>query len=211
MQNANVVISLTTFGSSFTTTTPTQVTRALLVFLAMPLSTTTTGLPSSRLPHLRTRSCSLVFLYVDPLFTLETESLQTFQASPLGANGSPSGSVYYATPAQLATIVNNVKGNSNFGGVMMWAAGFSDANVNDGCTYAQEAKHILLTGSPCSSGPVTASLPPVTSSTTTSKPPGSSQTAPSQPGSVPQWGQVSFRWYIAIKLNISSNVEIVRW
>ncbi|KAH6609977.1 glycoside hydrolase family 18 [Trichoderma cornu-damae] len=109
-------------------------------------------------------------------------------AAPLAANGSPSGSIYYATPAQLATIVNDVKGNSNFGGIMMWSAGFSDSNVNDGCNYAQEAKHILLTGSPCSSGPVTVSLPPVSSPTTSSKPPGSTGTPPS--GTVPQWGQV---------------------
>lgn len=32
---------------------------------------------------------------------------------------------------------------------MMWAAGFSDANVNNGCTYAQEAKKILTSGQIC--------------------------------------------------------------
>jgi chitinase len=111
-------------------------------------------------------------------------------AAPLAANGGPAGEVYYATPSQLATIVNEVKVNSNFGGVMMWAAGYSDTNVNNGCTYAQEVKNILLTGSPCSSGPVTVSLPPVPTSTSASKPPGSSQT-PSGPGTVPQFGQVS--------------------
>ncbi|EHK51122.1 glycoside hydrolase family 18 protein [Trichoderma atroviride IMI 206040] len=110
-------------------------------------------------------------------------------ASPLGANGSPTGSVYYATPQQLAQIVAEVKGNSNFGGIMMWSAGFSDSNVNNGCNYAQEAKNILLTGSPCASGPVTASLPPVPTSTSASSPPGSSSTPPSGSGSVPQWGQ----------------------
>lgn len=70
-------------------------------------------------------------------------------ASPLGANGSPSGETYYATPEQLATIVNEYKSHERFGGVMMWSAGFSDANVNNGCTYAQEAHSILTTGSPC--------------------------------------------------------------
>ncbi|KAH8690721.1 putative chitinase [Talaromyces proteolyticus] len=70
-------------------------------------------------------------------------------ASDLGANGTPTGSVYYATPDQLATIVSGIKGDASFGGVMMWSAGFSDANVNNGCTYAQEVSSILKTGKPC--------------------------------------------------------------
>lgn len=85
-----------------------------------------------------------------------------------------------------------MKGDSNFGGIMMWSAGFSDSNVNNGCNYAQEAKTILLTGSPCSSGPVSVSIPPVTTPTSTSSSPGSSQTPPSGSGTVPQWGQVSY-------------------
>jgi chitinase len=108
----------------------------------------------------------------------------------LAANGSPTGSVYYATPQQLATIIANVKGNLNFGGIMMWSAGFSDSNINNGCNYAQEAKNILLTGSPCSSGPVSVSTPPGTSPTSVSSAPATSQT-PTGSGSVPQWGQVS--------------------
>lgn len=70
-------------------------------------------------------------------------------ASELGANGTPTGSVYYATPSQLATIVKGVKDDERFGGVMMWSAGFSDANVINGCTYAQQVSSILKTGSPC--------------------------------------------------------------
>ncbi|KAH0489741.1 hypothetical protein TgHK011_010156 [Trichoderma gracile] len=116
-------------------------------------------------------------------------------AAPLAANGAPSGEVYYATPSQLADIVNDVKSNPAFGGIMMWSAGFSDTNVNDGCNYAQEAKNILLTGSPCSSGPVSVSRPPVPSPTITSSPPGTSPTPPSQTGSVPQWGQCGGNGY----------------
>ncbi|KAI1144406.1 glycoside hydrolase family 18 protein [Hypoxylon sp. FL0543] len=70
-------------------------------------------------------------------------------AAPLAANGGPGGATYYATPDQLATIVSDVKSDSRFGGVMMWSAGFSDSNVNNGCTYAQEVHSILTTGSPC--------------------------------------------------------------
>lgn len=107
-------------------------------------------------------------------------------ASPLGANGSPSGATYYATPDQLATIVNQYKSDAHFGGIMMWSAGFSDSNVNNGCTYAQEAKHILTSGGPCgSSGPP----PPTTTSATTSSSTPSSTPPPSS-GTVPQWGQV---------------------
>ncbi|KAI1214550.1 glycoside hydrolase family 18 protein [Annulohypoxylon truncatum] len=70
-------------------------------------------------------------------------------ASPLAANGSPTGETYYATPDQLLTIVNSVKDDSRFGGVMMWSAGFSDSNVNNGCTYAQEVNSILTKGAVC--------------------------------------------------------------
>ncbi|KAI1433202.1 glycoside hydrolase family 18 protein [Xylaria sp. CBS 124048] len=70
-------------------------------------------------------------------------------AAPLAANGGPSGATYYATPDQLATIVSDFKSHDRFSGIMMWAAGFSDSNVVDGCTYAQQAKSILSTGSPC--------------------------------------------------------------
>ncbi|OAQ83479.1 chitinase 3 precursor [Purpureocillium lilacinum] len=70
-------------------------------------------------------------------------------ASPNAANGTPAGATYYATPQQLAEIVNDYKSDAHFGGIMMWSAGFSDTNVNNGCTYAQEAKSILTKGSPC--------------------------------------------------------------
>jgi Chitinase len=70
-------------------------------------------------------------------------------ASLLGATGTPSGSQYYLVPNDLASLVSQHKGNTAFGRIMMWSAGFSDANVNDGCTYAQEAEHILSTGMPC--------------------------------------------------------------
>jgi chitinase len=70
-------------------------------------------------------------------------------ASPLGATGTSSGSQYYLEPSALATLVGQYDGDAAFGGVMMWSAGFSDSNVNKGCTYAQEAKHILTTGSAC--------------------------------------------------------------
>lgn len=70
-------------------------------------------------------------------------------AAPDGANGSPSGATYYATPAQLSGIVNQYKSHERFGGVMEWSAGFSDSNVANGCTYAQQVKRILTTGAPC--------------------------------------------------------------
>lgn len=113
-------------------------------------------------------------------------------ASPLAANGNPGGAVYYASPDQLATIVNEYKSDAHFGGVMMWSAGFSDSNVNNGCTYAQEVKNILLHGSPCSSGPPTSTA----TTTSTTKPistPTSSTSSPSTTptGTVPEWGQVS--------------------
>lgn len=125
-------------------------------------------------------------------------------ASTLAANGSPGGATYYATPEQLAGIVNDYKSDAHFGGIMMWSAGFSDSNVNNGCTYAQEAKHILVNGGPCGSDgppPTTTTTPPGTTTTPpgttpTSTPPGSSPT-----GTVPQWGQVRR------SLRINSKIE----
>lgn len=70
-------------------------------------------------------------------------------ASPLGATGTENGAKYYLEPAKLASLVGQHSTDPAFGGVMMWAAGFSDANVNNGCTYAQEAKRILTTGQAC--------------------------------------------------------------
>jgi chitinase len=70
-------------------------------------------------------------------------------ASTLGATGTSSGAQYYLAPSALASLVGQYQSDAAFGGVMMWSAGFSDTNVNNGCTYAQEAKHILTTGSPC--------------------------------------------------------------
>ncbi|MCJ1444300.1 MAG: hypothetical protein MMC23_004801 [Stictis urceolatum] len=70
-------------------------------------------------------------------------------ASPLGATGTESGAQYYLEPAKLAALVSEYKTDAAFGGVMMWSAGFSDSNVVNGCTYAQQAHSILTTGSPC--------------------------------------------------------------
>jgi chitinase len=71
-------------------------------------------------------------------------------ASTLGATGTPNGAQYYLSPANLSSLVAQYDSDSAFGGIMMWSAGFSDSNVIDGCTYAQQAKSILTTGSPCS-------------------------------------------------------------
>ncbi|KAL7952283.1 carbohydrate-binding module family 1 protein [Trichoderma compactum] len=96
-------------------------------------------------------------------------------ANTLAATSNAGGAVYYATPAQLAST----------------DAGYSDVNVNNGCTYVQEAKNILLTGSPCGgSQPVSSSLP-----TTTAKPTKSATSTSSATGTVPQWGQCGGEGY----------------
>lgn len=78
-------------------------------------------------------------------------------AAPLAATGTESGETYYITPDQLSELIDEYGTAERFGGIMMWSAGFSDSNVNDGCTYAQEAHAILEYGSPCSDGPSTSS------------------------------------------------------
>ncbi|KAI0392133.1 putative endochitinase CHI2 [Xylariaceae sp. FL0594] len=139
-------------------------------------------------------------------------------AALLGANGSPSGETYYAEPRQLANIVAGVRQATRFGGIMMWAAGFSDSNVNDGCTFAQQARAILDTGSPCSNGPLmrasgspiytvtvmptmsvspapTVLATPLTTPTPSAPPvpPEPASNGPVTNGTVPQWQQLTSR------------------
>lgn len=112
-------------------------------------------------------------------------------AAPLAANGSPSGETYYITPDQLATLVSEYQSSSAFGGIMMWSAGFSDSNVNNGCTYAQEAHNILLTGSPCSGSGSTTTTATITTATPTSTSTTTTASATPTGTGVAQWGQVS--------------------
>ncbi|CAG8009620.1 unnamed protein product [Penicillium olsonii] len=70
-------------------------------------------------------------------------------ASTLASTGTMSGARYYLDPNSLANLVRQHEGSPAFGGIMMWSAGWSDTNVINGCTYAQQAKRILTTGSPC--------------------------------------------------------------
>ncbi|THC86967.1 hypothetical protein EYZ11_013587 [Aspergillus tanneri] len=70
-------------------------------------------------------------------------------ASPLAATGSSQGSAYYLEPNALASLVARYKNDGNFGGIMTWSAGFSDANKVNGHTYVQHVKCILEQGQPC--------------------------------------------------------------
>jgi chitinase len=121
-------------------------------------------------------------------------------AAPLAANGGTGGETYYITPAQLAELVGEYESNSAFGGIMMWSAGFSDSNVNNGCTYAQEAHNILLTGSPCSGSGSTTSTTTATPTSTHSSTSSTTTSAPTSTGTgtVAQWGQVSRSLYNSI-------------
>lgn len=120
-------------------------------------------------------------------------------ASTLAANGGESGSIYYATPEQLNIIVGDTRGNTSFGGVMMWSAGYSDSNVNDGCTYAQEVSKILYEGEICSgSYDVTRTLTPVAPTPSfTGTATGTSTATPTATGTpVPEWGQVGISYFL---------------
>ncbi|RDW91770.1 endochitinase 2 [Coleophoma crateriformis] len=114
-------------------------------------------------------------------------------AAPLAANGGVSGEVYYIPPTDLATLVNEYKSNAAFGGVMLWAAGFSDSNIIDGCTFAQEVHEILLTGSPASSCSGTGTLTTTVTSTPTptTSPTGTSPPTTTVTGTVGAYDQVS--------------------
>lgn len=111
-------------------------------------------------------------------------------ASPLGANGSPTGATYYAKPDELAGIINAYRKEPNFGGIMMWSAGFSDSNVNDGCTYAQQSKNILVKGVPCN-GKIDFPPKTITTATLHSGSPATPTPTAQVPGTIQQFGQVS--------------------
>lgn len=110
-------------------------------------------------------------------------------ASELGATGLANGAVYYQSPEVLARTVATFDTHPNWGGIMMWDAAFSDANVADGCNYAQQAASILKTGNPCGGDSAAVLSTPTTPSPTASPTPtGASSGIP-----VIQWGQVSAR------------------
>jgi chitinase len=69
-------------------------------------------------------------------------------ASPLAATGTSSGAQYYVTPRDLTALVRRYSRYNAFGGVMMWSAGFSDTNVENGRTFAQEVKQVLTNLAP---------------------------------------------------------------
>lgn len=108
--------------------------------------------------------------------TTESKDAKLFigvPASPQAATGTASGATYYITPAQLAELVGEYRNKPDFGGVMMWDASNSDGNVVDGCTYAQQAKSILVNGRPCGGGSgqsITITTSTMTTSTTSSVP-----------------------------------------
>ncbi|KAK4060431.1 uncharacterized protein Triagg1_10792 [Trichoderma aggressivum f. europaeum] len=190
---------LTIFGFNFTTTTATVRTLVLSGCQAMRLLTSITGrllLPPrpQKTPYVRSNSPIRVFYQATD--NLAKKLFIGVPANTLAATGNAGGAVYYATPAQLATIVQNTRSSPAFGGIMMWDAGYSDANVINGCTYAQEAKNILLTGSPCGgSQPVSSSLPTTTAKPTKSATSTSSATGSGPTGTVPQWGQCGGEGY----------------
>ncbi|KUL81721.1 hypothetical protein ZTR_09469 [Talaromyces verruculosus] len=76
-------------------------------------------------------------------------------ASELGSTGTQSGAVYYQPPSVLARTVASFDTSPNWGGIMMWDSASSDANVVNGCNYAQQAASILKSGSPCGGGGTT--------------------------------------------------------
>ncbi|GAM86979.1 hypothetical protein ANO11243_050000 [Dothideomycetidae sp. 11243] len=111
-------------------------------------------------------------------------------ASELGATGTSSGAQYYLAPPALSTLVGKFSSDSAFGGVMMWSAGFSDSNVIDGCTYAQQAKNILANGAVCGGSgyaPAPTSSQPAAHTASQSPSPAPSSAAPSSaaPSPVP--------------------------
>lgn len=70
-------------------------------------------------------------------------------ASKTASTDDNTGAKYYITPANLVKLVKTYKTRAAWGGVMLWDASYSDANVNNKCTYAQEVYNILNKGTAC--------------------------------------------------------------
>ena len=82
----------------------------------------------------------------------------------------------------------------------MWSAGFSDSNVNNGCTYAQEAHAILVNGAPCGGAPVTSTQTTTTvTATKTTTSTGSTSTATGTAGPYDQVSEILY--YISFLLS----------
>lgn len=104
----------------------------------------------------------------------------------VGAPGAKGGAGYgsYVGPSHLTTVINSVKSDPYYGGVMLWDASWSDSNVIAGCTYAQQVKSILTTGTTCKGTPPIDEgspdfIPPPASNTTAPPPPAYSAPTPS--------------------------------
>lgn len=120
-------------------------------------------------------------------------------ASSLASTGTSAGSIYYVAPEIVADFIKSRKSEHSFGGVMIWSVGFSDANIDNGCTYAQNIHHILLTGSACGRSDSLVSPPRATLLSTGVQPqpsPLSETVTASGSVGVPMWGQVRKRQHI---------------
>ncbi|PTB40379.1 carbohydrate-binding module family 1 protein [Trichoderma asperellum CBS 433.97] len=118
-------------------------------------------------------------------------------ASSLASTGTSTGSKYYVTPEIVAQFINSSKSGHSFGGVMIWSAGFSDANINNECTYAQNIHHILLNGSACGQSDSLRSSPSATLMPTSAQAQTSlleTATASESVG-IPMWGQCGGQGY----------------
>ncbi|KAL7926617.1 glycoside hydrolase superfamily [Trichoderma austrokoningii] len=108
----------------------------------------------------------------------KSSSAKLFVGAPAAPGGAGSG---YVPPSTLATVVNGLKSDPYFGGVMLWDAHWSDQNPIAGCTFAQQVKSILTTGTTCKGTPV--SPAPASNSTAASPPPATSSVAYPAPAS----------------------------
>ncbi|KAM0474792.1 hypothetical protein ACHAPX_007313 [Trichoderma viride] len=107
------------------------------------------------------------------LSSTKSSSAKIFVGAPAGPGAASSGVV---EPSHLASVVNSVKSDPSFGGVMLWDASYSDEHVIAGCTFAQQVKSILTTGTTCKGTPDDGGSPP---SPASSSPPAYS--APASP------------------------------
>ena len=83
--------------------------------------------------------------YVSSQASAGAKLLVGLPASPTAADDVK----FFLSPSELTSLVTNFTSHTGFRGIMLWDAGNSDSESNDGCTYDQEVRSVLDNGHAC--------------------------------------------------------------
>lgn len=87
--------------------------------------------------------------YVSAHASAGAKLLVGLPASTKASTGSDDGAKYFLSSSELTSLVDSFTTHTGFAGVMLWDAGNSDLDINDGCEYDQEVRSVLDKGQSC--------------------------------------------------------------